>query len=298
MKILITGGTGFVGKALVKKLLAQGHELTLLTRGATFADGDNRHVRVVPWNPDHVDVFIPEVNGQDVVINLAGSPILEKRWTEEEKKKIGMSRVQATRKIVHSIEKSKIRPRVLINASAIGYYGSCGDREISEEAAHGFDFLSQVAHAWEREAHHAENFGVRVVRLRFGIVLEKSGGVLAKLIPVFRNFFGASFGNGRQWMSWIHLDDLISFIEFCIHNENISGPINAVSPNPVTNRDFSKSLAKALRRPCWFSVPEIVLKTVLGEMSSVFLSSCRASQQKIESLGFSFRHPDLESALL
>ncbi len=299
MKILITGGTGFIGKPLVNHLLARGHELTLLTRNSTTPGSTTvAGLTQACWNLDRVDEFISEIEGQDAVINLAGAPIADGRWTEKVKNEILSRRVNATKKIVRSLRESKTRPRVLINASAVGYYGASAGRIFSEDAPHGFDFLAQVAGAWENEARQAELCGARVVRLRFGIVLGKSGGALPKMSIPFRYFLGASLGNGRQWMSWIHLEDLIGMIEFCVRNENVSGPVNAVSPNPVTNREFSLALARALHRPCWFSIPEFVLRMAFGEMSAVLLAGQRASSQKIESLGFSFQRPNLESALL
>jgi hypothetical protein len=304
MKILITGATGFIGQPLVSYLEKQGNIITILTRRNVVPR--NANIRYAVWNSDDVDSVVPEVDGIDAIINLAGESIAAKRWTKQQKEKILSSRINATRVLVQSIEQAKQKPKVLINASAVGYYGSdyghrIGERrnpvtdESSPAAKEGF--LAQVAQAWEREAMCAEKFGVRVVCLRIGMVLEKTGGALGKILPIFRAFLGGPIGNGKQWTSWIYLDDLVRLIEFSIMNGNVRGAINATSPEPVTNQVFSQTLARALKRPCWLPVPAFVLRAVMGEMASVVLDSKRVFPMKALELGFKFQYPGLYSAI-
>jgi len=297
MRIVIAGATGFVGRSLVNALMTQGHELIVLSRRTAKPGQIHGKVRYVIWNPETEGLLIREIDGADAVINLAGEPVIGKRWNKSQKEKILTSRVNATKTIVHSIEKSTRKPRVLVNASAIGIYGSRGNEELSEEAIAGNDFLSNACKAWEAHAIRAQDFGVRVVRLRIGVVLGRDGGALQKMLPPFKFFAGGWLGSGNQWMSWIHLSDLIKLIEFSLTNERVSGVLNAVSPQPVTNKAFSMVLAQILKRPCFLPAPEIALKILLGEMSVILLGSARVIPKKTKASGFQFQYSDIRSAL-
>ena len=296
MRLLITGATGFIGQSLTDFLLKEGHELALLTRSLPKA-ASHPSTNWVVWSPNDETSIVREVDGIDGVINLAGEPVIGKRWTAAQKEKLLTSRVHATQILVRSIQKAARKPEVLVNASAIGYYGSRASDQLTEDASAGSDFLAGLTKAWEAHAIRAEDFGVRVVRLRIGVVLGKGGGALAKMLPPFRMGLGGWLGNGNQWMSWIHLYDLIRLIEFCLAREAISGAVNAVSPQPVTNKAFSMVLAQVLRRPCLFPVPAFVLKLLLGEASQILLSSQRIVSKAALSKGFAFRYPEIRRAL-
>ena len=296
MKILMTGATGFIGKSLTESLLKKGHELTVLTRSSAKVTSRPK-VRPVTWNPEDERAIVAEVDGMDGVVNLAGEPVVGKLWTRKQKAKILTSRVNATQIIVRSIQKASQKPRVLINASAIGYYGPHRNEELTEDSPAGGDFLASLSKAWEAHAIRAEDFGVRVVRLRIGIVLEQTGGALAKMLPPFRMFLGGWLGDGNQWMSWIHLEDLIGLIEFSLAHEDAQGAINAVSPQPVTSKVFSMVLAQVIKRPCFAPVPSVVLKVLMGEAAGILLSGQRVIPRKALALGFTFRYPEIRRAL-
>ncbi len=295
MKIVISGATGFIGKAFSEALLKQGHSLTVLTRSPKQTQ--NPKLSFVVWNPDDEKTIVKEIDGTDAVVNLAGEPIIGKRWSANQKEKLLTSRVNATKIITHSIEKAKIKPKVFVNASAIGYYGSRGNEELTENSHSGEDFLAKVCKAWEAHAVRAKDFGVRVVCLRIGVVLGKNGGALEKMLPPFKLFAGGWLGNGNQWMSWIHIEDLVRLISFCIENPKAEGPVNGVSPAPVTNKAFSMVLAQTLKRPCFMPVPEVALKLLLGEASIILLGSARVLPRKARELSFTFYHPDIRNAL-
>ncbi len=298
MRVIITGATGFIGRALTEALLKEGHDLVLVTRSIPKEKSiSSVKLHFSIWFPDNESEILKEIDGADAVINLAGEPIVGKRWTDSQKQKLLESRVHSTRCIARSIEKATRRPKILINASAIGYYGSRASEELTEESAGGEGFLSEVCRAWEAHAIRVEDFGVRVVRLRTGIVLEKWGGALHLMLPPFQMFAGGWLGSGKQWMSWIHLEDLVRMIVFCLENSQINGAVNGVAPQPVTNKAFSMVLAQVLKRPCFLPVPEIALKVLLGEMSTILLASQKALPKKATSLGFSFQYPEIRKAL-
>jgi len=274
MNIAVTGGSGFIGKALTSHLRAAGHHVTAISirdrvQSAVFA-------------------------GCDAVVNLAGEPVSQ-RWTAVARERIVDSRVQGTRKLVAALQEQP--PRVLVSASAIGYYGSRGDEVLTEDSAPAADFLATVCVDWEQEAHAAEAFGVRVVTPRLGVVLGPNGGALAQMLLPFKLGLGGRLGTGRQWMSWIHLDDLVSLLEFAIVNETLRGPVNATASNPVTNAEFTRSLAAVLHRPAILPVPAFALKLLFGEMSQVILGSQRAIPEVASRAGFSFRYSDVGRAL-
>jgi hypothetical protein len=297
MKIILTGGTGFIGSALREKLVEKDHELVILTRQASLESRPGIRTRYAFWNPPDGGAWEREVDGADGVINLAGEPIVGKRWTTAQKQKLLESRVGATQAVVGAIRIAKKRPGFLINASAVGFYGPHGDEEVTEENPHGNDFLSHICQAWEAHALRAEDFGVRVVRVRIGIVLEKGGGALAKMLPPFRLGLGGPVGSGKQWMSWIHREDLVNLIQFLAEKKEVRGAVNATAPNPVRMGEFSKTLGRVLHRPAVLPAPAFALKILLGEMAGVLLTGQRVLPKKALEFGYTFQFPSLEGAL-
>jgi uncharacterized protein len=274
MKVAITGGSGFIGRAVAERLRASGHSVSAVS------------LRATP-NPD-------DFAGCQAVVHLAGEPVAQ-RWTTAARERILNSRIQGTRALVAALRHEP--PVVLVSASAIGFYGSRGDHILTEDSPPAPDFLGLVALGWEQEAVAAEEFGVRVVRPRIGVVLGRGGGALAKMTLPFRLGVGGRLGSGKQWMSWIHLDDLVSLIEFAIADTAFSGPMNAVAPNPVTNADFTRELAAALHRPAIFPVPEFALKLLFGDMSQMLLGSQRVIPEAALRAGFRFRFTEAGEAL-
>jgi uncharacterized protein len=272
--IAITGATGFVGRHLSEHLRKAGHAVRAVS------------TRVAP-QPEDVD-------GCDAIVNLAGEPVAQ-RWTPAVRESIRASRVDGTRKLVAVLRPNP--PSVLVNASAVGYYGSRGDEMLTESSPPAADFLARVAMDWEREAQEAEMFGVRVVRLRIAMVLGREGGALARMLLPFRLGIGGRIGDGRQWMSWIHLEDLVSLIAFALENSAVSGPVNASAPNPVRNAEFTKELARALHRPAIFPVPRLALKLLFGEMAEIIYASQRVLPEAALRAGFQFRFPEVSRAL-
>ena len=295
MKIFITGGTGFVGSHFVEDLLRSKHTVTVLTRskrsssreGLTFITGD----------PNESGNWQDSLADHDVVINLAGTSIFG-RWSGERKKRILQSRVETTTHIVEAVMKDAHRVSVLINASAVGFYGNDPHREVDESDKAGDDFLARVAVQWEEEAMKASAGGIRVVCCRFGVVLGPDGGALAQMVPAFRLGLGSKLGSGRQWFPWIHIDDLTRIVRFVMDRGEISGPVNCTSPQQVTNAQFTKSFAKALHRPLFLpQVPSFVLKLALGEASEVLLGGQQVKPDVLRSHGFEFKHEELDRAL-
>jgi hypothetical protein len=274
MNIAISGASGFIGRHLMKSLAAAGHAPRALSRHAPPAES---------------------LRAADVVIHLAGEPIAQ-RWTAQAKRRIGESRVAGTRHLVEALAGLPRRPEALICASAIGYYGSRGDEILTESSAPGSGFLPELCVAWESEAQAAEALGMRVVRMRTGLVLDARGGALQRMLPPFRMALGGRLGSGRQWMSWIHLEDLARLFQFAVENP-VRGPLNGVAPDPVINSDFTRELARALRRPALFPVPEFALRLLFGEMADVLLSSQRVAPRAAQAAGFRFRFPQLAPAL-
>ncbi len=252
-------------------------------------------VRVAPWDPAKGEPPADALKGADAVIHLAGEPVAQ-RWSADVKRRIRESRVAGTENLVRAMAKLPEAPRILICASAMGYYGSRGDEILTESSPPGSDFLAEVCVAWEKAAQAAEPLGVRVVRVRTGIVLDARGGALAKMMPPFKMGVGGKVGSGRQWMSWVHAEDLVGMFRFALNNP-VSGPMNGVSPNPVTNADFTRALAKVLKRPAIFPVPALALKLLFGEMAEMLLGSQRVSPKTAESAGFRFKFTDVGAAL-
>ena len=296
MKVVISGGTGFVGSALLEALVKRGDQVVVLTRGSKKSSIDSKITYVV-WNSAVPETIVKEIDGADAVINLAGEALIGKRWTSHQKVKILESRVHATHIMANSIKQAARKPKVFISASAIGYYGSRESETLTEESSAGTGFLTDVCKAWEAHAIRVEDFNVRVVRLRIGIVLDKKGGALKLMLSPFQLGLGGWLGNGNQWMSWITRVDLVRLIVFCLDHSTAKGALNAVSPQPVTNKAFSLVLAQALKRPCFMPVPAFMLKLILGEMSEVLLGSQRVLPKKAMSLGFVNHHAEIRNAL-
>ena len=299
MNVLITGATGFIGRQLVRELLADGHQVTVLTRNPSAAE---RALPVrcgcVAWNPETGLIDRDCLRSVDAVVHLAGEGIAAGRWSAARKQAIRDSRVGGTRLLVDSIAAlpASERPRALISGSAIGYYGDRGDEPLDEQSSAGSDFLAQVCAAWEQEARRAESLGVRVAVLRIGVVLGSGGGALRQLLPPLQVGLGGRLGSGRQWMSWIHLGDLTRLLRFALTNDAASGAINAVAPESATNADFTRILARTLGRPAILPVPAFALRAAMGEMAAVLLSSQRVLPRAAERLGFQFVHGELSSA--
>jgi hypothetical protein len=293
MNILITGGTGFIGSALSRELQESGYNVLITTRRKTDIRSPSERLL---WNPP---TLIPSdvISNMDAVINLAGESIISGRWTKKRKERIMSSRIDTTRALVQSIQNAKPHPKTLISASAVGYYGPHGDESLTEASPPGTDFLAKVCKAWEAEALKAQQFGVRVVLIRLGIVLEIGGGALSRMLPPFKFFLGGSIGTGRQWFSWIHRDDVIGIIKYILEKDNLSGPINLTAPRPVTNREFSSALGKALGRPSWLMMPGFMLKLLLGEMANMLLTGQRVIPAKILKAGYQFKYPEVNSTL-
>lgn len=294
MKIVLAGGTGFIGTTLRRKLISAGHEVIVLTRQAA-TEGTEREV-FVAWDAKTSGDWASRLDGVDAVINLAGENIAGERWTPVRKQKIISSRVDATRAIVNAIAQAKQKPAVLINASAVGYYGDADDRELTEKDPEGTGFLAATCNQWETEAHKVEPLGVRLVVFRLGPVLGEQGGMLSKMIPPFLFFVGAPLGTGKQWISWVHIEDVIGAIFFALSSSEISGSLNIASGTPVTMKEFCHVLARALRRPCWPSLPSFFIRMMLGEMAAIILSSQRVIPRKLLEAGYLFRHTDLSRA--
>ncbi len=298
MKIILSGGTGFIGKALLDRLLVAGHRIVLLTRNP----GPARlliqgYGEVQKWDGRAAGEWTSHIESADAVINLAGESIIAKRWTARQKEKIISTRIAATKAIVEAISKAAKKPSVFVNASAIGYYGNVENEEVTKSRSKGNGFLADTCEQWENTAREAEKSGVRVVLTRIGIVLEKEGGALQRMLLPFQIFMGGHLGSGKQWFSWIHRDDIVEAIIFLLGASNIVGPVNLVSPNPVSMKEFCKVLGKVMGRPSWAPVPSFVLRSVLGEMSEMLLTGQRVIPQKLKEAGYRFKYPRLEEAL-
>jgi hypothetical protein len=289
MRIVIAGGTGFLGAALVPRLRRAGHDVTVLARHP-------RRPGERAWTPGgSSDGLAHVLDGADAVINLAGAPIAQ-RWTKAHKRELWDSRVPLTRMIVEAMRSAPRAPGTLVNGSAIGIYGSRGDESLTEDSPHGTGFLASLGTAWEREALAAEPF-TRVVLLRTGIVLGRDGGALPQMALPFRFFVGGPLGSGRQYLSWIHLEDWMTMAVRALTDAAVSGPLNVTAPNPVTNRDFARTLGRILRRPALLPAPAFALRAVLGEMADAIVTGQRVLPAKALRLGFRFQYPEVDAAL-
>lgn len=292
MRVLITGPTGLIGTALQKGFKEKGWEMLLATRHEPKSEEEIR------WSAEEGFDDPERLEGIDAIVHLAGESVNGLRWTDEKKRAIRDSRVLGTRKLVEALGKLKTRPKVFVSASAIGFYGERGNEEIYESSGAGTTFLSEVCKEWEGEARRAEDAGIRTVLLRTGIVLSKDGGALGTMLLPFKLGVGGVVGSGKQWMSWISLDDHVRAIEFAIENENIRGAVNSVSPHPVTNEQFTKAMGDVLYRPTFLPLPEFLVSMALGEMGDeLLLTSTNVVPKRLEDAGFEFEYPDLKPAL-
>ena len=293
MKILISGASGLVGQALAKSLCADGHTVARLVRPETAASGID-----VRWDSMAASVDVPAMEGIDAVVNLNGASIGDGRWTPERKAILRSSRIDSTRVLVDALAHMQKKPRVLVSASATGFYGDRGDEILTDSSEGGTDFLALLARDWEAEARRAELSGIRTVLARFGVILSSRGGALSKMLMPFRFGMGGRFGNGRQWMSWIVLADVIGILRAAIDNERIVGPLNVVAPNPLRNIDFTRIVAATLHRSAIFPAPEFVLKIALGEMATpLLLASQRVVPERLLAMNYPFRFDSFATAL-
>lgn len=296
MKVAITGATGFVGRRLVEQLQAQGDQPLILTRDRQKASKTFPNLEVVAYNPIESGSWQEAISGCDAVVNLAGEPIAESRWTAKQKQEILNSRQLSTEKIVEAIVKANPKPTVLVNASAIGFYGTSETATFDEMSPNGKDFLAEVCQKWEAEASKVKAVGVRLVILRLGIVLG-DGGALAKMIPPFKLFAGGPLGTGKQWFSWIHRDDLVNLIIAALTRSDLEGVLNGTAPNPVRMSELCQTLGDVLSRPSWLPVPSFALEALLGEGAQVVLEGQQVLPKRAISYGFNYRYPTLKQAL-
>jgi uncharacterized protein (TIGR01777 family) len=298
MEVILTGGTGLIGSELTRRLVREGHRVTSLVR--TAKSSSNAATRFVRWDVERGQIENePQLEAHDAVIHLAGESVADGRWTNKKKQRIRDSRVKGTRLLVEALARLHQPPRVLLSASAIGFYGvDRGDEILTEENPPGQDFLAGVCREWEGEALRAKDFGVRVALLRTGIVLSEKGGALAKMLPIFKSGIGGKLGSGRQFMSWISLTDEVGAICFALENETMRGAINLVAPHPVRNAEFTEIIKHVLGRPAFLRVPRFALHLALGEMAETALASLRVRPAKLEAAGYRFEFAELEAALL
>lgn len=298
MRIVISGGTGFIGRALCVSLCHDGHQVIVLTRNKEAAQQTcGPKVTAIEWNGREAATLASCLEGADAVINLAGAPIADGRWTDVRKQLLTESRVLATRSLVDALSRCSSKSRTLINASGIGYYGASDDRVLDEGSQRGHGFLADLCLAWESEALRAQEFGVRVVTLRTGMVLGKDGGALPKMLLPFRLFAGGPILPGSQWVSWIHREDHIGMIRWALTTPTMSGPVNAVAPEPVPMDQFCKALGKSLHRPSWLPVPGFILNIALGELATLLTTGQRTYPERALSGGYTFHYKTLAPAL-
>jgi len=292
MKILISGSHGLVGTALIKALETDGHEIFRLVRHYPNSEAE------IEWSPDRYSIQLARIEGFEAVVNLAGESIAEGRWTDEKKRRIRESRVKGTKLLGDALANLTKPPQTFICASAIGYYGNRGDETLTESSAPGDDFLAEVCVDWEKATALATEKGIRVVNARFGVILDAHGGALAKMLPPFRMGIGGKIGSGKQWMSWIALDDVVGGLKFALANETLRGAVNFVAPNPVTNSEFTRTLGRALSRPTLFPIPAFGVRLLFGEMGeALLLGGQRVEPERLKSSGYPFQYSQLESAL-
>jgi uncharacterized protein (TIGR01777 family) len=297
LRITLTGATGLLGLRLLRTLRADGASLTVLSRnpdGARERLGDE--VEVAGWDPIGEAAPVEALNGRDVVIHMAGAPIAQ-RWSAQVKRELRESRVQGTGNLIEGLRAASERPAALISSSAVGYYGRHGEEPLDEDAPAGEDFLAEICDAWEAQAMRAGELGMRVAVMRTGVVLDRDGGALAKMLPAFRLGVGGPVAGGDQFISWVHADDVVGMIRVAVRDERWQGPFNVTAPTPVSNRDFSRALGRALHRPALLPVPGIALQALYGEMSEIVTTGARVVPAKALVLGYEFAHGELDEAL-
>ena len=293
MKIAVTGATGLIGAALCERLRQEGNDVLVITR----RENSSSPFPVVHWNPERGELDTRSLEGVDAVVHLAGETIAE-RWTREKKERIRTSRVAGTRFLVDGLKRLSKRPSVLIGSSAVGFYGNRGDEVLDEGSPPGTGFLPEICQAWEAEVARASELGMRAVRLRTGIVLSTKGGALAKMLLPFKLGLGGPVGSGSQWMSWIHIDDVVGGYHFALHHSDLSGAANLTAPQPVRNADFTRALGRALGRPAFLPAPGFALKLIFGQMAQdLLLDGQRVLPRRLESAGYKFQHTAVDDAL-
>lgn len=298
MKVLVTGATGFVGKKVVEQLITNGDEVYVLTRNIPKAILTlGKECKYFQWADTTLPPTEEAFEGIDGVINLLGEGIAEKRWSEEQKKKIYDSRIVSTRNLINVIKSRSTKPSFFISASAVGVYGDRGNEELTEQSSLADDFLARVCKDWEKEALRAKDIGLRVAIIRTGVVLGKNGGALKKMLPIFKLGAGGPVGKGSQYMSWIHVDDLAKMYVQSAKDSSVEGVFNGTAPQPVTSKEFAKTLGKVLKRPAFAPAPSLALKLVFGEMSQVLLDGQKVIPRRFQQIKFDFKFPNLEQAL-
>jgi uncharacterized protein len=295
MRVTLTGATGRIGGALVAALHGRGDEVTVLSRNPDTAR-TTLSVDAVAWRPESEPAPVEALAGRDGVVHMAGEDVAQ-RWSDDAKRRIRSSRELGTRNLVAGLRAADARPGVLVSSSAVGWYGARGDERVDEDVPAADDFLAEACAAWEREAAAAEALELRVVRVRTGIVLDRHGGALAKMLPFFKLGVGGPVAGGGQWMPWIHLDDVVGIYLQALDDPAWSGPVNATAPEPVTNKEFSRALGRALHRPAFAPVPGLAVRLLYGEMADIVIHGQRAVPARTEALGYGFRHPALDEAL-
>ncbi|MFH1336384.1 MAG: TIGR01777 family oxidoreductase [Candidatus Zixiibacteriota bacterium] len=297
MRVIITGATGFIGKALVAELTKGNYEIVALTRNPKHKSTLNK-ISYIQWDAKNSNSWTDYVDGAYAIVNLAGENISAGRWTQKRKQAILQSRLNAGKAIVEAVKQVNRKPKVIVQASAIGYYGSRGDEALDESSSPGTGYLPEVAQKWELSTQEVESLGVRHVIIRTGIVLGKDGGALPRLIQPFRFFVGGPLGSGKQWFSWIHLKDEIRAIHFLMENENLNGAFNLTAPSPLAMKDFCKILGQVMHRPCWLKVPGFMLRLIMGEMAeALLLTGQRVQPKRLLEAGYQFLYPEAEPAL-
>jgi uncharacterized protein (TIGR01777 family) len=297
MRIVIGGGTGLIGRALSADLVREGYEVIILSRNPEAVKNRPEGARLVRWDAHTEEGWVEHLAGAHAIVNLAGQNISDHRWTQEFKQRILYSRVNAGHAVARALEKSRPRPQILVQASGIGYYGSCGDEEVNEDRAPGDDFLSRVGVQWEDSTKAVEALQVRRVVIRSAMVLSMDGGALRRFLKAYKFFVGAALGNGKQWLPWIHIDDEVRAIRFLLDHETLSGPFNLVAPKPLRNAQFSEILGRAAGSTALVSAPEFMLRMRYGEMVDTLTASQRAIPHRLLEAGFRFKFVDAQSAL-
>lgn len=296
MKILVNGATGLIGRSLCRSLTEHGNTVAAVSRSVSKTS-ELAVDQVYQWDPQTGPLPREAVNQVDAVVNVAGEPIDARRWTDEQKRRISESRVVTTRNLVETLRSLERPPTVFVSGSAVGFYGDRGDEKLDETSSAGRGFMSELCLEWEHEAQRATEAGIRVVQVRTGIVLSSEGGALKKMLAPFKLGLGGPLGSGKQWFPWIHISDIVGIFEHAIFSSSVRGPVNAVSPNPVTNAEFTRELAGALHRPAFLPVPQTALKVLMGEMADVLFWSQRVLPSAALASGYEFRYSQLAPAL-
>jgi uncharacterized protein (TIGR01777 family) len=296
MKILVTGATGLIGRSLCRKLTDDGHNVIGVSRSSRKPPGLSV-VEIQQWDPQTGPITPTAFDGVDAVVNLAGEPIDSRRWSERQKRLIRDSRIVTTRNLVDALRSIGRKPEVLVSSSAVGFYGDRGDEQLDETSTPGHGFMSEICREWEREAERATELGIRVVEVRTGVVLSKEGGALQKMLTPFKVGIGGPLGSGRQWFPWVHINDIVGIYYHAIVTSVLHGPVNGAAPEPVTNKEFTRELARTLHRPAFLPVPETAMRVLVGEMADVLFGSQRVLPKVALESGYRFQYPSLAEAL-